>query len=109
MEEGEVPVSLYVWDFNPVTWRRPRRDYDADVDGPEATVHSESQPKVFNGLPRGLQIFTKPIETSLPYRETRLNKAFNYEAVMIDENCLVGLVKSSAHGIRSETVEFLCI
>lgn len=46
-----------------------------------------------------MSVFAKTVTTTLPYWEVKTRETFNYWAVMIDEDCLVGRPHVRVHYI----------
>ena len=68
---------------------------DAILEGGDAgpscsTIVLESQPTVID--PRE-SAFAQRVVTTLPYRDVTSEKTFRYSAVMIDEDCVLGLIQ----------------
>ncbi|KAF8586079.1 hypothetical protein K439DRAFT_1632000 [Ramaria rubella] len=56
----------------------------------------------------GGTVFSEEITTTLPYRYIRSEERFDYRAVMIEEDCFVGLYRRT-NGTNLRSVEVLCL
>lgn len=70
---------------------------------PPAAAGSEASCEIFPAtrptvIPAD-NVFAEDVETSLPYRDIRSGETFRYNAVMIDEECVVGLVRGAVRGL----------
>ncbi|KAF8512159.1 hypothetical protein BU17DRAFT_69338 [Hysterangium stoloniferum] len=73
-------------DFNPLSIKRDLKL--SEVESSRVTTFSASEPTVID---RREEVFVETVATSLPYREVFSADECHYEAVMINDDCLVGI------------------
>ncbi|KAF8519135.1 hypothetical protein BU17DRAFT_90336 [Hysterangium stoloniferum] len=89
-------------DFNPLSIKRDWKL--SEVESSRVTTFSASEPTVID---QREDVFVETVATSLPYREVLSADKYRYVAVMIDDDCLVGIRCGLMSGEQS--VVFLCV
>ncbi|KIJ46398.1 hypothetical protein M422DRAFT_66750 [Sphaerobolus stellatus SS14] len=87
--------NVHVYDFNPsVVSDQGDEDDDSDVEGgPWRTqTFNQSNPNKISATEKSTRgLFKRDVNTSLPYREVRTMKKYQFKAVMMDEGSLIGI------------------
>ncbi|KAF8519140.1 hypothetical protein BU17DRAFT_90347 [Hysterangium stoloniferum] len=91
-------------DFNPLSIKRQLKLSEVESSRVTVTTFSASEPTVID---QREDVFVETVATSLPYREVLSVDRYPYEAVMIDDDCFIGIRRGLMSGENG--VEFLYV